>query len=136
MTARLSSLRGASLERIERREHDWRLTFAPGGSLRTESLWRIVAGGRIALSSSDHLQRFGLGAPIDAQQEALNILGTATIAEALLDSDTGDLTLTFESGVRLQFVNASSGYEGWEAVTPDGYQVIAMGGGAIAVFPP
>ena len=45
-----------------------------GGSVRVDTLWRIVAGGRIQASSSDPGQRFGLPKPVDSAVRAAQVL--------------------------------------------------------------
>ena len=51
-----------------------------------------------------------------------------------VDGQTADLRVIFDGGVRLDFFNNSSGYEGWQASVPAGDKeltVIALGGGRL-----
>ena len=99
--------------------------------------WRIIAEGRIALTDTDHLQKFGLPAPIDGPTKAREILSNKTIVSLWISSVSGDIQVTFEGAVNLELFSYSSGYESWQASGDDGdrrSQLIAMGGGEIAVF--
>ena len=41
----------------------WSFRFGEGVEIRSDTVWHIVVGGRIALSSEDHEQRYGLPSP-------------------------------------------------------------------------
>jgi hypothetical protein len=45
----------------------WSFRFDEGVEIRADSVWRLVAGGHITLSSEDHGQQYGLPSPIDAE---------------------------------------------------------------------
>jgi hypothetical protein len=80
-------------------------------SLAVDCLWRIKIDGRVALTSRDHRQQFGLPAPVDAHAEAMSRLKDRRVIETQLDQRYADVTLEFEGGLRLEILNDSSGYE-------------------------
>ena len=129
-----SALCGATLASVEAWEFGGAFSFSNGAALTTQSIWRVLAGGRIAVTSEDHRQQFGLPAPVDAAQRAASILlGTITTTEAA--AITGDLRISFSSGSVLEVLNTSSGYEGWRLVVRwDEREVIALGGGELATW--
>ncbi len=57
------------------------------------------------------------------------------MSSATVDRLTADLCLRFSNGLRLDLLNNSSGYEGWQGgFDRDGnaVSIIAMGGGSLA----
>ena len=114
-------------------EWTWVLQLG-ASSVRLECPWRIVAAGGIAVTSADQGQRFGLADAVDSSARAAGILGGRRIDRVEIDQVTGDLRVHFGDGLRFEAWNASSGYEAWTLSGPDGYQVIAQGGGQIAVW--
>lgn len=122
---------------IRRRENDWVFSFGSedGCRLVTETLWRIIEGGRIALTSEDEGQKFGLPAPLDAQQAgSAHLLGRSVLA-LHLDPVTADLMIEFEREVRLDVITSSAGYENWQAhfqYNDDQITLIGGGGGALS----
>jgi hypothetical protein len=71
----------------------WWFDLSGGVSLRADTLWRIVAGGRIQASSADHGHRFGLPKPVDSADRALQVLSNSLVKQASLGRDTGDVLL-------------------------------------------
>jgi hypothetical protein len=57
----------------------------------------------------------------------MELLAQKPLKKLVITDKTGDL-LEFESEVRLEVFNNSSGYEGWNCGTPSGLEVIGMGG--------
>jgi len=104
-------------------------------SLAVDCLWRIKVDGRVALTSRDHGQKFGLPAPVDAHADATSRLKGRRVLEARLDESSADLTLEFDGGQRLEVFTDSSGYEPWNLRAP-GVHLVALGGGGIASFSP
>jgi len=128
---------GARLEDIQRREHDWAFVFDRSVRLQVTCYWRIISEGRLALSDSDDGQKFGLPAPVDAELRSKELLLGRPIQQIAIREDTGDLSITIAGDVSLEILNNSSGYEGWEMRQlphGKGFQVIAMGGGNLAVW--
>ena len=122
---------------MQRREADWALSIAGGGSISLPIPWRIVASGRIAFADEDDGQQFGLPAPIDGQSLVNEMLNGKAIIGVSVDKETADLTIQFDKGVRIDAFNYSAGYEGWQINLPlenGGLRVIALGGGGVTVF--
>lgn len=103
--------------------------------IRAECPWRIVKAGRIALSSDDHGQKFGLPAHIDAAAAATILLAGISITAVQLREATADLQIDFAGGVRLEIIPLSSGYESWQWADPAGYSYFVQGGGNIVRRP-
>ncbi len=109
----------------------WSFRFGDGAEIRADSVWRIVAGGRIALGSEDHGQQYGLPGPVDAEARCQSLIVCVRIERAEVREETRDLVIGFESGARLEIVPISSGYESWQITDPDGMQIFAQGGGNV-----
>lgn len=102
-------------------------------SFAVDCLWRIKIDGRVALTSRDHRQQFGLPAPLNAYAEAMSHLKGCRVIDAQLDERSADVTLEFDGGRRLEVLNDSSGYEPWNLRAP-GVHLVGLGGGGIADF--
>jgi hypothetical protein len=122
---------------IERRAADWAFSFEDAGHLNTDSPWRLVVEERIAVADEDDGQMFGLGQPVDATGRANALLAAEQVATVQVDRVTADIRILFESGLRLDIFNISSGHEAWQAKFPRGDQtvtLVGMGGGRVAFF--
>jgi hypothetical protein len=109
-------------------------TFEFGGAtLAVDCLWRVIADGKVVLTSRDHGQQFGLPAPVDAYAQAISVLRGRRVVEIRLDERSADLRLEFEGGKRLEVLTDSSGYEPWNYHAP-GVHLVALGGGGVAKF--
>jgi hypothetical protein len=96
--------------------------------------WRIMDGDSIRLGSCDHEQKFGLPEPVDARAVAMELLEGKAVGQVSVSPRTADLEVAFEHGCSLFVFNHSSGYEGWGIASDAGVQVIALGGGSLAIF--
>jgi hypothetical protein len=114
----------------------WNFAFVSGGGIAAECPWRSLQHGTIVLSSADHHQRYGLPATVDAAAELALVVADRRIQGATIIEGTADLHITFDAAYELQIVPFSSGYESWRASSPDGFQLIAQGGGQLAGFNP
>jgi hypothetical protein len=112
--------------------HSWSFGFEGRFGLNVQCPWRIVNEHGIALGSEDDAQQFGLPAPVDGAKVAMELLAEKLLKRLVITDKTGDLLLEFESDVRLEVFNNSSGYEGWNCGTPSGLEIIGMGGGGTA----
>jgi hypothetical protein len=135
----LAALCDTTLAGVEAYEFGWTFSFSDGATVTTQSIWRALTAHGIAVTSEDHQQQFGLPAPVDAGQRAISVLlGEVTSAE--LVPVTGDLRISFGSASTLEFLNTSSGYEGWHLVTREGerkaWEMVALGGGGVAMWSP
>jgi len=92
----------------------------------------LLQAGRVAISSEDHLQQYGLPAPLDAAAVASALLESRPITHVQVRDGTADLFLDFSGGIRLEIIPISSGYESWGVTTPSGFEVIAQGGGQLS----
>jgi hypothetical protein len=109
-------------------------TFEFGaGSLAVDCLWRIITDGKVALTSRDHGQQFGLPAPVDAYAAVVSLLDGRQVAEVRLAESSADLVVEFKGGVRLEILTDSSGYEPWNFHAP-GVHLVGLGGGGVADF--
>jgi Family of unknown function (DUF6188) len=111
----------------------WWFELNGGGTLRADTLWRIVAGGRVEATSADHGHRFGLPEPVDAATRATRALSGSTVRRASITEDTGDVMLQFDNEARLEILTTSSGYESWSIFLPTGEEIIGLGGGQVEV---
>lgn len=121
--------------RVLRREADWAFDFQNDTGLTVECHWRLVSLDGIVLTDEDDGQQFGLPEPVDAEIKANALLAGAHISAASIDRITADLCLRFSNDLRLDLVNNSSGYEGWQASFSHAggdATVVAMGGGRLA----
>jgi hypothetical protein len=133
----LGWLVGRTLSDVERLgPRSWRFRFGPDAEVRSESPWRIIWGGGIALSNVDDGQHFGLPAPLDAEDECRALVGGAVVLSAAIGDETRDIVIRFDSGARLEVVPLSSGYESWQLTGPCRLQIIAMGGGELVMWGP
>ena len=107
----------------------WWFGLAAGGSIRADTLWRIVADGRVQATSADHGQAFGLHEPVDSAVRATLALSNAAVRRASVLSDTGDVVLDFDNDCRLEILTTSTGDEGWSVMFPNGDEAIALGAG-------
>lgn len=134
MSHHLLPLVGARLNACEKCNYTWTFAFTTGDVIQTESPWRLTNTERIVITSGDNEQQFGLPNPVDAAASALESIGDARVAEVSIIEGASDLLLRFANGVRLEFLNLSSGYEAWRAIV-EGKLVVCMGGGGLTAFP-
>jgi hypothetical protein len=132
MPADLTWLVGKRLVETAKKDYSWFFTFTDGGSIVTESGWRLVTKEGIRVASDDHGQIFGLKEPVDAGARLLAATKAKKVLEFRIADRTSDLTLRFEEEVWLEFLNLSCGYESWRA-QHGSEEVICMGGGQIAI---
>ncbi len=110
---------------------NWLFKFDSGSEFRIESLWRISNDKEVLLTDTDHEQKFGLPAPVNAMVEAKQLLG-GKITKALL-TPVGDVHLTFSNGNCLEILIWSAGYESW-TLNAGKILIVAQGGGTITQF--
>jgi hypothetical protein len=129
----LSWMVGRTIQEIRLNEPtQWAFLFEAGIGIGAECPWRLLQDGRVAISSEDHLQQYGLPARLDAAEEAYQLLGARPVTSVEVREGTADLILGFGDNLRLEFLPISSGYESWVVTTPSGFQIIAQGGGQLA----
>ena len=114
----------------------WLFDFSDSTRIRSDSPWRLIRDGRIVICSEDHGQQFGLPEPVDAEGKCYSHIGGAIVGSAEIRADTRDVVIGFESGVRLEIITLSSGYESWQVTEPGGRMIIAQGGGNLVEWNP
>ncbi|MFD1156994.1 hypothetical protein [Roseovarius aestuarii] len=120
---------------IVRRENDWLIEFSEDAFIELYVPWRIVSGGRIVFSDEDDGQLFGLSEPKNGEEIAKSFLRSKKISTVTTDRETGDLSLLFSGGSRLDAFSNSAGYEAWRAqykFEQSTHNFVALGGGEIA----
>lgn len=131
--SRIEPLIGCRLISVEQRDHSWCFGFSGDSVIVTESAWRLIVDGRIAVSSEDHGHPFGRPEPVDAASSAQWVVGQKVEAASISEC-TGDLTVEFSGKTQLQLLQVSSGYESWRLRTSGG-ETICTGGGTLVHSP-
>lgn len=115
----------------------WQFAFGSEGvTLNLECPWRFLLHGAVVFGGDDHQQQFGLVAPIDGVQKSRGLVSNSAVTSVEVRDGTGDLTIEFQNGVRLEAFNSSAGYEGWTCSLRDGRVIVAQGGGNVCVSNP
>ena len=109
----------------------WYFNLGDSLCIGVECPWRLLRGGAIAVSNEDHLQQYGLPAPIDAAERATSLLAGFVIQRVEIREGTSDLLVDFEGDCPLEIIPFSSGYENWQVSMPSGKSIFAQGGGNI-----
>jgi hypothetical protein len=112
----------------------WVFAFDAHSSISTESPWRVLKHGNVAISHEDHGQQYGLPAPIDAASRASSLLAAVKVKEVKVREGTADILVSLTGDIQLEIIPFSSGYEGWQVTCPSGQQVIAQGGGQLCTW--
>ena len=133
MKPNLDWLLNQRLSQVEKKDFTWFFNFEEGGSVGTESMWRLVTSSGIFVTSEDHEQLFGLPEPVDAGKRVMDTIKNRRVSTCLCETPCSDLIVSFEGGAQLQFLNTSCGYESWRA-SHGSTQIICTGGGELAEF--
>lgn len=130
----LKWLIGRSFAKVEKKDYSWFFNFDDGSTIATHgSPWRLIAANRIATTSEDDGQMFGLPAPVSAAARVNDAIGQNQIVWFELKNNTGDLIIHFSNNTSLEFLNLSSGHEAW--CTCHGEQkIFCLGGGELSIF--
>jgi len=127
MSADLTWLVGQEISEVKKLDHSWFFTLENGGSIATESFWRLLAEDIIFVTSDDDGHIFGLPKPVDATERLIKTIQGQKISRFLVVEFTCDLLLYFSNGAQIHFLNTSCGYESWRICFKT-QQVICMGG--------
>jgi hypothetical protein len=109
----------------------WHFSFDAHSGINTESSWRVLEHECIVVSNDDHGQKFGLHVPVDAAARASSLLASAEVKEVNVREGTADIRISLTGDIQLEIIPFSSGYEGWQVISPSGHQTIAQGGGQL-----
>jgi hypothetical protein len=120
---------GRSITEVQKKDYTWFFRFDDGTVIGTEDCWRLIANGRIVITSEDHGHQFGLDSPVDAAGVVKAETNGKTVNRTVVDNNTGDLTLFMESTF-LTFLCLSAGHEAWH-ITYTGLEFVCMGGGKV-----
>jgi hypothetical protein len=124
----------ASFDRVVCAHPQWQFFLADGVYVHTTSLWRLRMNGKLKHVSDDHLQQFGLPAPVDLLAEVARTLEGRRLIAITIDENTKDMSLSFDGDIEIEVFTTSMGYESWELIV-EGKRHICMGGGELATFP-
>ena len=112
-----------------RREADWVLEFGQSVFLCVESFWRFRNAQGLLLTSEDDGQRFGLPAPINAEERANALASGNKVISATIDPTTADIRIALTNEIVCEIVTNSSGYESWQAYeNKPGGELLGVGG--------
>jgi hypothetical protein len=129
----LSWLRGHRFVDVEwHNPLPWTFFFDDGTRITVECPWRILKASAIAVSSEDHLQKYGLPEPIDVVAQARALLSAGHISEVTLSDGTLDLSFAFSNGLILQLIPFFTGYDCWLIRSASGLNFWGMPGGGVS----
>ena len=132
-TQHLKWLVGNSLIAVRKQDYTWFFDFKDGAWIATESNWRLISPEAIVVTAEDHGHKFGLPQPIDAINRIFALTNGHPLESYEIAGVTSDLTLFFENGASIQFLNLSCGYESWRAGNAVA-EVVCLGGGGLSFF--
>ena len=122
---------GRKIASIEKLDFSWFFVFDDGSSIGTESPWRLLSTNGIVASSEDDGHSFGLPAPVNAAERAIEIVLQNHISGFELRERTADLIIYLANNTAIEVLNLSCGYDGWRAVHGK-HEVFCLGGGRLA----
>jgi hypothetical protein len=106
----------------------WWLDISGGGAIAAHGgTWRLSTRDRMVASSEDHGHHFGLPAPLDAVDSLRSRIKGALVTESSIRDGAPDLVLRFDSGLVLEVLALSIGYENWEVRDPNGRCIVVHG---------
>src|SRR5260221_6347740 len=101
MSADLTWLIGQKISKVENSGPSWCFNFENGGYVQATTFWRLLAEGRIFVTSEDHGHIFGLPKPVDAAERVIKTVQGQTISKFLVAEITTDLLLYFSNGAQI-----------------------------------
>lgn len=128
---------GADLASLVRSgSHGWTFGLGLHCTIQTDSLWRIITPGGLALTCEDDGQAFGHPSASDVLERVIGAIGVSRrITAVSVSPATADLCLKFGDHATLEIISTSSGYEAWCLVARIGvetFELVGMGGGGLA----
>jgi hypothetical protein len=118
--------------RYDSNSNDWLFDFSDSISVLVSGFWRLLINGNIVYVSMDHLQQFGMPAPVDMAVELSKGLHGKILNRINVIEGTGDLRLSFNDNIEMEALIISTGYESYQFGI-GGKRYIALGGGEIAI---
>jgi len=112
----------------------WSFRFEGDFWITAETWWRLTSKEGVCLTREDHQQQFGLPVPVNAATAIFEIIEETTVTAVIVTTATSDLQIEFASGHSLEVLVSSSGHESWQLGGPSIGQIIATGGGEIAII--
>ena len=134
MISALKWLEGQNLIDACKKDFTWFFSFSDGGSITTESCWRLITNDGVAVTSEDDGHQFGLNEKVNAGVRILKETEGKKVRAYSIAERTSDLRVTLEGDVWLDFLCLSSGYESWSSQHRSA-MVICAGGGKTVVYP-
>jgi hypothetical protein len=110
----------------------WSLVFKSGSILIVDCLWRLHINGYVVSTSLDHGQKFGLLTPYDVRAALGQEIGLTPISEISVKPMVADLEIQFGHSIVFEVIRDSACYETWQACTPSGERVTALGSGDLS----
>lgn len=129
----LNWLKGLGFRSLVHREFDWAISFTDGTCLVIACLWRLIDSDRIAVTSNDDTQKFGLPTRVDSAAEVSSRLTNTSVSDVQVSTDTLDLEIHFGTQFIFQIIPDSSGFESWQ-LSGRNQSFVAQGGGQLVVF--
>jgi hypothetical protein len=114
---------------LEAKDYSWHFRFSGDVGVNSETLWRFMGAGRVIYTSTDHQQFFGHSSPVDLEHELLRRLAGQRLTGIVIE-DNGDMRLSFEGDLTLEFLISSGGYESYNLEIM-GRTLVAAGGGRV-----
>ena len=128
MPSTLPWIDGSKLIEASKRDFTWVFSFTGSILVTTEASWRLLTRDGVVVSSQDDAQLFGRAKPVDAARDALAIVAESPVCECRIAERSSDLIISFASGVTLECLTLSTGFESWSAWYGDEGIVCAGGG--------
>jgi hypothetical protein len=117
-----------------RESESWLFTFNSGSTINIECLWRLKENGTIVATGYDHGHMFGLPAPFDSSAAIVERVKTESVSFVHVQGGATDLQIGFGPRYLLEVLPVSSGYESWQATSPQYGTVYALGNGELCTF--
>lgn len=114
---------------------NWHFAFEAKTSVSFEGFWRLFKSNKIAIVCSDYEQQFAHQETLDLVSMLNAELKDKVLNEIKVDKYSGDLTLTIQDDIRVEFYTSSSGYETYQ-LNYKGEIYVGMGGGSVAIVVP
>lgn len=131
----LDWLVGRSIKAIEKRASSWWFVLDDGSTISTEEHWRLLFAKGLLVGSECDGQIRHQQVPANAAEWAKSAIADAKIEHVGPRPPTGDLLLSFDNGMVLEFLVLSHERDAWAVRHTNGSEtVICTGGSGIGVY--